>query len=44
MDMPVLTCIHCGAKLKVKPAALRVIKEVPCGKCRKKFPVTEEMK
>ncbi|MBT7067742.1 MAG: hypothetical protein HN919_15695 [Verrucomicrobia bacterium] len=44
MEMPVLTCLHCGAKLMVKPAALRFIKEIPCGKCRKKFAVTDEMK
>jgi len=44
MNMPVLTCIHCGAKLKVKPATLRFIKEIPCAKCRKKFEITDEMK
>lgn len=44
MDMPVLTCVHCGARLKVKPATLRFIKEIPCAKCRKKFTVTDEMK
>ena len=40
----VLICPHCKAKLKVKPASLKFIKEIKCIKCGKTFPVSPEMK
>lgn len=40
----VLVCPYCKAKLKVKPASLKVIKKIKCVKCGKTFPVSPEMK
>lgn len=34
MDDSIVVCSHCGAKLRLKPAARKVMKEVKCGKCR----------
>jgi hypothetical protein len=34
----ILTCLHCGTKLKVKTAMLKVMKEVRCAKCRQPIP------
>lgn len=42
-EFVIVACAHCGTKLKLRPAALRVMKDVPCAKCRKKTPVSPEM-
>ena len=42
--MSVVTCNHCGAKLKVNPASLKYVREIPCGKCLARVPVTAEMR
>ena len=41
---PILTCGFCGSKLKLKPAAVRVLKEVACSKCRRAVPIPPEFK
>lgn len=41
---PVLTCTNCQAKLKLKPALLKILKEVQCSKCRKVIPIPPELK
>lgn len=35
----ILTCQHCAAKLKIKTAMLKLMKEVRCSKCRHLIPV-----
>jgi DNA-directed RNA polymerase subunit RPC12/RpoP len=37
----ILTCTHCGTKLKVKTAMLKLMKEIRCAKCRHVIPTTE---
>ncbi len=41
-DLVVLTCEKCGAKLKVKPAAVKALKEIKCVKCGAKVPTRKE--
>jgi DNA-directed RNA polymerase subunit RPC12/RpoP len=41
---PILTCGSCGSKLKPKPAAVRVLKEVACSKCRHPVLIPPEVK
>lgn len=36
-DDPIVECGHCGAKLKVKAATLKVMKSIRCGKCQNKI-------
>ncbi len=40
----VVVCAHCEAKLRVKPAALKVMKELRCGRCLKSTPIPPELK
>jgi len=44
MASVVITCDECGAKLRLKPASLKVLKQVRCVKCRKKVPIPPELK
>lgn len=39
---PVVTCVHCGAKLKLRKAMASLLSEVRCAKCQKKTPVKPE--
>ena len=41
---PILTCGSCGSKLRLKPAAARVLKEVACSKCRRPVLIPPEVK
>ena len=41
MDL-VVTCMHCGTKLKLRKAMAGILKEVRCAKCHKKTPVKTE--
>ncbi len=42
--MSVVVCTRCGAKLKVNAAALKVVREIPCGKCQTRIQVTHAMR
>ncbi|MDA1044231.1 MAG: hypothetical protein O3C57_03295 [Verrucomicrobia bacterium] len=37
-DDPILQCPSCGARLKIKAASMRALKEVTCARCRAKIP------
>ncbi len=39
-DDPILECPSCGARLKVKAASLRALKEMKCPKCRGMIPTS----
>jgi predicted Zn finger-like uncharacterized protein len=40
-DDPILECPSCGARLKVKAASIRALKEIKCAKCRASIPTTQ---
>ena len=40
----ILTCGSCGAKMRVKPTTLRIVKEVKCIKCQAAIKVPAEMR
>jgi len=40
----IIECESCGAKMRVKPATLRIVKELKCAKCRKTIVIPPEMK
>lgn len=39
-----VVCPRCGAKLKVNTAALKYLREIPCGKCQTRIQVTHAMR
>ena len=40
----ILVCESCGAKMRVRLATLKIVKEIKCAKCRKTVVVPPEMK
>jgi len=41
---PIVQCAACGAKLRVKAASLKVLKQVRCGKCQTMIEIPESLK
>ena len=43
-DFVVIACGSCGAKLKLRAASIKYVKEAQCPKCYKKVPITPELR
>lgn len=41
---PIVQCAACGAKLRLKAASLKVLKQVRCGKCQAMIEIPESLK
>lgn len=41
---PIVQCAACGAKLRLKAASLKVLKQVRCGKCQAVIEIPESLK
>jgi len=41
---PIVQCVACGAKLRLKAASLKVLKQVRCGKCQAMIEIPESLK
>jgi predicted component of type VI protein secretion system len=43
-DNPIVQCAACGAKLRLKAASLKVLKQVRCGKCQAMIEIPDVLK